>query len=100
MKAVLKFILKGSLIALWMVVCYYFCNKPEGFDYFLYWIFCGFPFGFRKMSLWFMPKGLGLAGTVGMWALRAVLGGMIGGVILMFTVLKMPADLVRELQNK
>ncbi len=52
------------------------------------------------MSLWFMPKGLGLAGTVGMWALRAVLGGMIGGVILMFTVLKMPVDLVRELQNK
>ena len=47
-----------------------------------------------------MPKGLRLAGTVGMWALRAVLGGLIGGAIMMFTVLKMPIDLVRELQEK
>lgn len=53
MKRVLfKVIVPVVFIAVWMLTCYPVCNKAEGFDWFLYWIIAGCPFGIRRMCLW------------------------------------------------
>ena len=52
-------------------------------DYFLIWLACGVPFGIEKMFT-LIPIGFGISGTVGVVALNLVLGGLIGGVILIW----------------
>lgn len=52
-------------------------------DYFLIWLACGVPFGIGKMFT-LIPIGFGISGTVGVFALNVVLGGLIGGVILIY----------------
>ena len=52
-------------------------------DFFLVWIACGVPFGIGKMFT-LIPVGFGISGTVGVVALNIVLGGLIGGVILIY----------------
>lgn len=51
-------------------------------DYFV-WLACGVPFGIGKMFT-LIPIGFGISGTVGVVALNLVLGGLIGGVILIW----------------
>lgn len=53
-------------------------------NYLLLWIMVGLPFGFRRMSLWLVPHGYGISGTVGVIALDAIIGGLIGGFALIF----------------
>ena len=52
-------------------------------DYFLIWLACGVPFGIGKMFT-LIPIGFGISGTAGVVALNLVLGGLIGGVILIW----------------
>ena len=52
-------------------------------DYFPIWLACGVPFGIVKMFT-LIPIGFGISGTVGVVALNLVLGGLIGGVILIW----------------
>ena len=52
-------------------------------DYFLIRLACGVPFGIGKMFT-LIPIGFGISGTVGVVALNLVLGGLIGGVILLW----------------
>ena len=52
-------------------------------DYFLIWLACGVPFGIGTMFT-LIPIGFGISGTVGVVALNLVLGGLIGGVILIW----------------
>ena len=52
-------------------------------DYLLIWLACGVPFGIGKMFT-LIPIGFGIAGTVGVVALNIILGGLIGGVILIW----------------
>lgn len=55
-------------------------------NYLLLWILVGLPFGFRRMSLWLVPHGYGISGTVGVIALDAIIGGLIGGFALVVGV--------------
>ena len=57
--------------------------ENEAPDYFLIWLACGVPFGIGKMFT-LIPIGFGISGTVGVVALNLVLGGLIGGVILIW----------------
>ena len=52
-------------------------------DLFLICLACGVPFGIGKMFT-LIPIGFGISGTVGVVALNIVLGGLIGGVILIY----------------
>ena len=79
-KALFKVILPALAIGIWVLTCYPVCDKAEGFDFFLFWILAGFPFGISKM---------------GVWALNAVVGGLIGGVVLIIKVLGMAVELVK-----
>lgn len=94
-RALFKVILPALAIGIWVLTCYPVCNKAEGFDFFLFWILAGFPFGIRKMCMVLIPKNFGIAGSMGVWALNAVVGGLIGGVVLIIKVLGMAVELVK-----
>ena len=63
-KALFKIILPVCVLVLWMITCYPVCNKADGFDYFLYWILVGCPYGIRKMCMFLVPKNFGIAGSM------------------------------------
>lgn len=95
MKRVLfKVIVPAVFIAVWMLTCYPVCNKVEGFDQFLYWIIAGCPFGIRRMCLWLIPKNFGISGSIGVLALNCIIGGLIGGVVLIFKIIGIAGELI------
>jgi len=53
-------------------------------DYFKVWLVCGIPFGIWRVRLWLIPRGFDLGGTVGVWAVNFIVGGLIGGVIIVW----------------
>lgn len=89
MKRVLfNIVIPLAVMALWMITCYPVCNKAEGFDYFLYWIMVGCPYGIRKMCMFLIPRNFGIAGSMGVLALNCIVGGLIGGIVLIIRVIK------------
>ena len=89
MKRVLfNIVIPLSVMVLWMITCYPVCNKVEGFDYFLYWIMVGCPYGIRKMCMFLIPRNFGIAGSMGILALNCIVGGLIGGIVLIIRVIK------------
>lgn len=94
-RALFKVILLTVAIGIWILTCYSVCNKVDGFDFFLFWILVGLPFGIRKMCMVLIPKKFGIAGSMGVLALNAVVGGLIGGVVLIIKFLGMAVELVK-----
>ncbi|MBP5175382.1 MAG: hypothetical protein ILP07_05670 [Treponema sp.] len=88
LKLLNRIILPAIGITLWIIICIPICRKAEGIDWFFFWILAGFPFGIRRMFLWLIPKGYGISGTVGVFAVNVVLGGLIGGVVLLGKIAK------------
>ena len=69
MKRVLfKIIVPVLILVLWVLMCYPVCQQENGFDYFLFWIMVGFPYGIRKMCMFLIPKNFGIAGSIGVVA--------------------------------
>lgn len=96
MKRVLfKVIVPTMFIAVWMWTCYLICNKTQGFDWFLYWILAGCPFGIRRMCLWLIPKNFGISGSIGVLALNCIAGGLIGGIVLIFKIISIVVEVIR-----
>lgn len=85
---VFKILIPILAISFMVLFCYPVCNKPEGFDYFLFWILVGFPFGIRRMCLWLIPRNYGIAGSLGVMALNCIVGGAIGGFVAIITLIK------------
>jgi len=79
-KTVLPVFLAWFLFAMFKPVF----TKDGVTDYFLVWLMCGIPFGIRRVYLWLIPSGFDLGGTVGVWALNFIVGGLIGGVVLVW----------------
>lgn len=95
MKRVLfNIVIPLSVMVLWMITCYPVCNKAEGFDYFLYWIMVGCPYGIRKMCMFLIPRNFGIAGSMGVLALNCIVGGLIGGFVLIIRVIKIFAEML------
>ena len=67
-----------------------------GINYLLLWICVGLPFGVRRMFLWLVPHRFDLAGTVGVFVLNIIVGGIIGGFALIAGVV---AGLVRTVKG-
>ena len=88
----MKVILPAIGIALWLAVCIPIATRPEGFNYIMFWIIAGIPFGLRFMFFKLMPKGYGISGTVGAFALNIIIGGLIGGVMLVTRIVYVFAD--------
>ena len=101
MKSIItKIILPLIAIGLWIAVCIPIANRPDGFNYFFFWIMAGFPFGIKTMSLKLVPKGYGLTGMVGIFALNMVIGCLIGGVMLVGSIVKIFVNMVRLLTGR
>ena len=56
-------------------------------NYFYVWLFCGVPFGIRRMFLWLIPVNHDFTTTVGIFAVNIIAGGMIGFVVLLWKLL-------------
>jgi len=94
-RVLFKIIIPVFLIVVWMITCYSVCNKAEGFDLFLYWIMVGFPFGIHRMCLWLVPRNFGISGSIGVFALNCIIGGLIGGVVLIVKIIKIITEIFR-----
>ena len=95
-----KIILPALGIALWLAICFPISKKPGGFNAFKFWILAGFPFGIKTMSLKLAPKGYGLTGMVGIFALNMVIGCLIGGAMLMTAIIKVFVNLIRLITGR
>lgn len=56
-------------------------------DCFKVWIACGVPFGIWRLRVWLIPRGFDIGGTVGVWAFNIIIGGLIGGVIVVWRLI-------------
>ena len=54
----------------------------------------GFLFGVRKMNLILLPKNFGIGESMGIFVLNIILGGIIGGVVLCFLIVKIFMELI------
>ena len=100
MKSIMtKTILPLIAIGLWLAVCIPIASRPEGFNYFLFWVIAGFPFGIRFMCLRLIPKGYGISGAVGVFALNLVIGSLIGGAILMMKIVRIPVETIKAIKQ-
>lgn len=100
MKSIMtKTILPLIAIGLWLAVCIPIASRPEGFNYFLFWVIAGFPFGIRFMCLKLIPKGYGISGAVGVFALNLVIGSLIGGAILMMKIVRIPVETIKAIKQ-
>lgn len=83
MKVALPVFIAGLLFAIFKTVF----TKDGITDYFLVWLMCGIPFGIWRVRLWLIPRGFDLGGTVGVWAINFIVGGLIGGVVLIWRLM-------------
>ena len=94
MKRVLfKVILPLAFVAVWLNMCYWF----------QFWIMSGFPFGIQKMLVLLIPRNFGIAGSIGVLALDAVIGGMIGVIVLaikIIAIIREVINIIMELAGK
>ena len=86
---ILKDFLKKTILPIVIALCLFLMFKNVFTEngqtnYFYVWLCCGIPFGIRRMFVWLVPHGYDIAGTVGIVALNFILGGIIGGVVLMW----------------
>lgn len=63
---------------------YPLCVEKGVCDYLKLWILVGIPFGVHRMFVWVIPKGFDIGGTVGVLVMNLLIGGVIGGVILIW----------------
>ena len=92
-----KILIPSLFIALWLTVCIPIASRPEGFNYLMFWIIAGIPFGLRYMFFKLMPKGYGISGTIGAFALNIIIGGIIGGIMLMTRIVGISMETVKML---
>lgn len=86
-RGLFKVIVPTVFMAVWMWTCYLVCNKTDGFDWFLYWILAGCPFGIRRMCLLASYQRISVSVEALRLALNCIAGGLIGGIVLIFKII-------------
>lgn len=79
-KTILPVLIAGVLFY-WATLVF---TKDGVTNYFNVWLCCGVPFGIRRMFVWLVPFGHDITFTVGIFAVNIIVGGIIGGVILIW----------------
>ena len=104
MKRVLfKLILQMAFIVIWLDMCYWICLGENGMNWLQFWIMGGFPFGIQKMLVLLIPRNFGIAGSIGVLALDAIIGGMIGVIVLaikIIAIIREVINIIMELAGK
>lgn len=71
--------------AMFLTALFYpLCVENGVCDYLKLWILTGIPFGVHRMFVWVIPKGFDIGGTVGILVMNLLIGGVIGGIILIW----------------
>ena len=67
------------------------------YDYFLACLLVGIPFGIGRMILFLPPASYGISGGIGVLALDLIVGGLIGCMALMLTLVSELVHLVQAI---
>ena len=90
-EAIRQFLVKSILpmASTLLLVCIFksACMKNGVPDYVWLWILCGLPFGIHRMCLWIIPSDRSFGGGVATFAFNFIIGGVIGGVVLVWRLL-------------
>lgn len=71
------------------------CLENGRCDYLKLWFLSGIPFGIHRMFLWVIPKDYDIGGSMGVLAINLLIGGVIGGIILIWRLLVAAIYLVK-----
>ena len=82
-KMIKKVIAPVLVITVLFTVLRPFCIQYGKCNYFLLLLLMGRPVGIGKMCLRMVPRGLDLGGTLAVWTMNFLIGGLIGSVVLL-----------------
>lgn len=71
------------------------CMENGECNYLDLWLFMGIPFGIHRMFFWIIPKGYDIGSTVGILFINVLVGGVIGGIVLVWRLLVAAVYLVK-----
>ena len=74
-----------------------FFEKGGNCDYLKLWILVGIPFGIRKMQIWIVPRNRDVGSTIAMLVFQMLIGGIIGGVVLVWKLFLLFVFMVLQL---
>lgn len=94
MKKIFYGISKLIIIGIWILGCYRLLEIVGKENILWFWMLAGFPFGYQRMKVILIPKGFGISGEVGVFALNVIFAGLLGGVFLTKTITKIICDLI------
>ena len=79
----------GATLLIFFAFCNadFFRHADGSINYIWMAVLCGIPWGIQRMYLWLIPRGYDIGGTVGVWALNIIVGGIIGSVVLIWKLL-------------
>ena len=80
-KMIKKVIAPVLVITVLFAVLRPFCIQDGKCNYFLLLLLMGIPFGIGKMCVWMVPRGFDLGGTLAVWTMNFLIGGLIGSVV-------------------
>ena len=86
-QALIKLIAPVAIAAMTAFLCQPLYMAGGKCDYCLLALLIGIPFGIQKMTLWFVPFGYGIAGTVAMFAFDILIGGLIGIFVFAYRII-------------
>ena len=78
-----KVIVPALVIAVLFAVLRPLCIQDGKCTYLLLLLLMGIPFGIGKMCVWMVPRGFDLGGTLAVWTMNFLIGGLIGSVVLL-----------------
>lgn len=82
-KTVLPVVIAGLLYGIFQSAC----MRNGELDLLWLWILCGLPFGLHRMFVWIVPGGGSLGGSIALFAMNFIIGGIIGGFVLAWCLL-------------
>ena len=86
-KFLIKVIYPFAVVIFLVGLFYPLCQDNGNCDYLKLWILIGIPFGIHKMFFWFIPRGVDIGGTIGILVFNFLIGGVIGGVVLVWRLI-------------
>ena len=81
-----KVIVPALVIVVLFAVLRPLCIQDGKCNYLLLLLLMGIPFGIGKMRVWMVPRGFELGGTLAVWTMNFLIGGLIGSVVLLAMV--------------
>lgn len=81
-----KVIVPALVIVVLFAVLRPLCIQDGKCNYLLLLLLRGIPFGIGKMCVWMVPRGFDLGGTLAVWIMNFLIGGLIGSVVLLAMV--------------